>query len=775
MTEVRPFVERWSGPPLQPNSQLADEFVMDSVANHPGSVAGWAGFRFRFVTRLTDPANLTSLPVIAAFLLLRPIGLVAPIPYWALAALVVTAALVNSTVIALLPNPTSGWQLTSRVGAEMAVIALVVYGIGWGPILAVGFVFCAADVMRSCKAAAATSAIVWTVVFIGVGQLAIALGLAPTLIKQPLIDGLAVLGALGAVFTIKVLQWFAIARESSEVRFKTLVQHASDLVAVVDGTGQFSYLSPSFSRVLGWEPSDFDTRPAVDLLHPRDLVSLRVQAAKLAGASGESLRSEIRLQHVDGSLRWFEATVVNHLDDPNVAGIVANLHDITDRKVLEDELRHQAFHDSLTTLANRALFTDRIEHALVRQSRTLEPLAVLLVDVDDFKAVNDSLGHGIGDRLLVEIAAILRSAVRAADTVARFGGDEFAILLEDPYGADGPEEVAERILAAFATPITIDDRPFVVSTSVGSAVASPGTCGADELIRNADVAMYAAKSQGKGRWVPFEAGMHVAIQKRLELKTDLFEAVSAGDQMELYYQPLVDLSTRRIVGVEALLRWNHPQYGLVQPLDFLPLAEESGLIIPLGHWVLGEAVTQLINWRGRHLGLTELTMAVNVSARQLEDPQFVGQVAKTLAVSDLDPSTLVLEITESILMRPDIVSKLSDLKELGVRLAIDDFGTGYSSLGYLQQFPVDVLKLDRSFVSGMADTSRQAALTEAVVRMGERLNLHAVAEGVELEEQAEQLLTIGCAYAQGYLFARPLPARDCEALFLGVESHRSAP
>ena len=737
---------------------------MDRNVGQDGLGSGWTGFFRRFGTRVADPATLASLPAIGAFLLLRPLGLVAPIPYWALAALVISAALINSAVVALLPDPTTRWQLTSRVGAEMAVIALVVYGIGWGPILAVGFVFCAADNMRSTTAAAARSAIVWTIVFIALGQLSIALGLAPTLVRQPLIDGLAVLGALGAVLTIKVLEWFAIARETSETRFKTLVQHSSDLVAVVDGVGQFSYLSPSFSRILGWVPSDFDARPAADLLHPSDLASLRVQAAKLAEASGESIRSEIRLQHADGSLHWFEATVVNHLDDPNIGGIVANLHEITDRKVLEEELRHQAFHDSLTALANRALFTDRIEHALVRQGRTLEPVAVLLVDVDDFKAVNDSLGHGVGDRLLVEIAKKLRQAVRASDTVARLGGDEFAVLLEDPYGAEGPAEAAERILAAFATGIVLDDRPFAISASIGAAVATPGTCSADELIRNADVAMYAAKAQGKNRWVAFEAGMHVAIQKRLELKTGLFEAVSAGNQMELHYQPLVDLTTRKVIGVEALLRWNHPGYGLVAPLDFLPLAEESGMIVPLGRWVLDEAVAQLVAWRQRYPSMADLTMAINVSARQLDDPSFVGYIDAVLTGARLDPSALVLEITESVLMREDIVVRLSELKALGVCLAIDDFGTGYSSLSYLQEFPVDVLKVDRSFVSSMTDESRQAALTEAVVHMGASLNLHTVAEGVEREEQAAQLLEIGCTYAQGFLFAKPLPARDFEAL-----------
>ena len=737
----------------------------------PGSE--WAAFGRRFRTRLLDPATLASLPAIGAFLVLRPFHLVAPVPYWGLAALVVFAAVVNSAIVALVPEVTTKWHLAVRIGVEMAVIGLVVYGIGWGPILTVGFVFCAADTMRSFGSAAARSAIAWTIVIICLGLTAIYLGVAPSLIAKPLVYGLGVLGAIGAVVTIKVLQWFAVARESSESRFKALVQQASDLVAVVNADGYFTYLSPSFERVLGWSPADLSARPASELIHAKDLTGLQVQAGRITG-SGATLRSELRLHHVDGSVHWFEATVVNHLDDPHVAGIVANLHEITDRKVLESELRHQAFHDSLTGLANRALFVDRLGHALLRQGRVWEQIAVLLVDIDDFKAVNDSLGHGMGDRLLIEIAHRLRGVVRAADTVARLGGDEFALLLEDYEETARPEEVAERMIDALKAPITIDGRPFIVSVSVGTAVAMAGEFTADELIRNADVAMYAAKAQGKGRWVAFEPGMHLAVERRLELKTSLFEAVSSGDEMELYYQPVIDLATRAVSGVEALVRWNHPTLGVIPPLDFLPLAEESGLIIPLGRWVLHEAVRQLVEWQDDDPIFRSLTMNVNVSARQLEDPQFISDVEDVLTGFELDPARLILEMTESILMREDVLHVLQELKALGTTLAIDDFGTGYSSLGYLQQFPVDVLKIDRSFVSGITDRVRQAALTEAVIRLGTSLDLQTVAEGVELEEQVSQLLALGCSYAQGFHFAKPLSAANCHTLIVEMTTSAAA-
>lgn len=739
---------------------------------HPMESAVWsekdAGFGERLWRRFIDPANLATVPVIGVFFLLRPLGLIAPIPYWTIAALIVGGDIVNTVAVAALPKARAGWPVVCRVWVEMGVIAIVVYGIGWGPLLAVGFVFCAADAMRSATSAVAKPAVLSTVVFIGLGQLAIALGVAPTLVSQPLVHGLALLGGLGAVFTIKVLEWFALGRESSEDRFKVLVQNASDIVAVVDSSLHFTYVSPSFTRILGWSAADFESRPAAELVHSKDLQMLWVQATSgTAEATACPLRKEIRLQHADGTWRWFEATITNHLDDQNISGVVANLHDVTERKALEEELRHQAFHDSLTGLANRALFSDRVEHALSRQVRSGGQLAVLLVDLDDFKAVNDSLGHGTGDRLLAEAATRLRSVVRTSDTVARLGGDEFAVLLEEQDGKGDYEQVAERVVAAFAKPFVQGDRSFVVSASVGAAFSELTTSGSDELVRNADVAMYAAKAQGKGRWIRFQPGMHVIVQRRLELKADLLEAISSGTQMLLHYQPVVDLKTRSPIGAEALLRWDHPREGIIPPLEFLPLAEDSGLIVPLGRWVLREALSQLVDWREKHESLGALTMSVNVSGRQLADPHFVEDVRQILEETGADPSAVVLEITESVLMRDshETIDTLVALKRLGVRLAIDDFGTGYSSLGYLQHFPIDVLKVDRSFVAGLGSEVRKVALAEAIVKVGENLHLQTIAEGVEVEGEATQLQLLGCDYAQGYLFAKPLPALTYESLF----------
>jgi diguanylate cyclase (GGDEF)-like protein len=502
-----------------------------------------------------------------------------------------------------------------------------------------------------------------------------------------------------------------------------------------------------------------------EIVHPGDL--FRFQALC---ESGSHEGQDIRLRHANGTWLSCEARGTNLRNHREVRGVVLNIRDVSERKNLEDELRHQAFHDSLTGLANGALFRDRVEHALARQRRTGGPLAVLLVDLDDFKTINDSLGHDGGDHVLCQVASRLRSAVRSSDTVARLGGDEFAILLEDSARGNGPSRAAERALARLAPPVRVNGRSLIVSASIGAAIANKGRPGGEELLRNADVAMYAAKAQGKGRWAQFEPGMNVAVAERLELRADLVDALTAGNQMELYYQPVVDLETRKVSVVEALLRWHHPKRGMVPPLEFLPLAEECGLIVPLGRWVLRQALTQVAAWRRESPVLADLAVSVNVSGRQLEDPGFASEVRDALTASGLDdPSALILEITETTLMREaeETITRLSELKALGTRLAIDDFGTGYSSLGYLQHFPVDLLKIDRSFVAGLAGGPRQAALAEAVVKIGASLELQTVAEGVEMEEQVGQLRALACGYGQGFLFAEPLPAQGFQAQFAG--------
>jgi diguanylate cyclase (GGDEF)-like protein len=448
---------------------------------------------------------------------------------------------------------------------------------------------------------------------------------------------------------------------------------------------------------------------------------------------------------------------------------VLNTRDVSERKAFEEQLQHQAFHDSVTNLANRALFRDRVEHALARQSRDAEPISVLFMDVDDFKTINDSLGHAAGDQVLREVGERLRHSLRTADTAARLGGDEFAVLLED--GGQGVEaaEIAERILASLEGPFHLDGKEVFVRASIGIATASPdhdGPEGADELLRNADVAMYMAKESGKGRYQIFESAMHDTALRRLELKADLQRAID-NSEFVLHYQPVIELLTGDVAGVEALLRWNHPKRGMVPPLEFIPLAEETGLIVPIGRWVLEEACREAVRVQQHYAANPPLHMAVNLSARQLQRPEIVDEVADILMTTGLEPSALILEITESVMMRDVELSleRLSELKQLGIKLAVDDFGTGYSSLNYIQRFPVDILKVDKSFIDAFNEDARKSALTATIIKLAEDLELRPVAEGIERADQLEKLLDLHCDLGQGFYFAQPMaPAAIDELL-----------
>jgi diguanylate cyclase (GGDEF)-like protein len=440
------------------------------------------------------------------------------------------------------------------------------------------------------------------------------------------------------------------------------------------------------------------------------------------------------------------------LDDPGVRGLVLNSRDVSERVALESELRTRAWHDPLTGLANRALFADRVDNALARHAREHRPLAVAFLDLDDFKSINDTLGHTAGDLLLRGIGERLVESVRPGDTVARFGGDEFALLFEnaDRHTA---EVIAGRIIAALMRPFRILEEEVHARASIGLALAH-GIETVDDLLSGADTAMYVAKSRGKSRYELFESRMRDVAVERSGLRTDLEWALQR-EELAIHYQPLVDVTTGVVRGFEALLRWEHPKRGLLAPGEFIELAEESGLIVSIGSWVLRRACAQAEVWR-RAAG-RGLTMAVNVSARQLQDPGLVGEIATALQESALDPGALVLEITESATVEDTegVITRLGELKALGVGLAIDDFGTGYSSLSYLRRFPVDQLKVDRSFVAGVATNAEDRAITASVINLGHALGIQVVAEGVETKEQFENLSAMGCDLAQGYNWLRP--------------------
>ena len=544
----------------------------------------------------------------------------------------------------------------------------------------------------------------------------------------------------------------------SEARFRSLVQNSSDVILIVETDSTIRYASASARKVLGLHSKELVGTKLINHVHPDDRpMANRFFLTLNESQNGEPGVQDWRLLRTDGSMVWTENTGTNLLREPTVEGFVVNTRDVSERRTLQTRLAHQAFHDELTRLANRALFLNRVGHTVARVPRGKHPSAVLFLDLDDFKKVNDSLGHAVGDELLVATAARLTTCVRPGDTIARLGGDEFAVLLEDVDGMADVVVVAERISAAVSSPFHLSGRDVFVGVSIGIASLEMGDS-PDDVLRNADLAMYFAKSRRKGHFAVYEPSMHDQMMEHLELEVDLRGAVERNE-FEIEYQPIVNLVTGEVHGAEALLRWNHPTRGYVPPSRFVELAEETGLIIPLGRWVLKEACERARDWHAHYRGRRPLQMSVNLSARHFQDPSLLQDVQAALGDSGLEPWALTLEITESVLMHSSesTLNRLRALKGLGLNLAIDDFGTGYSSLGYLQQFPIDVLKIDRSFVESVGVRDADPVLARAIIALGRTLQIETIAEGIERPEQRDGLRTLGCTLGQGYYFARPMP------------------
>ena len=595
-------------------------------------------------------------------------------------------------------------------------------------------------------------------------------------------DRRAILEALGREIAL-ALESAALAEEvhrrKSEERFRSLVQNSSDVVAVVGADGVTHYVSPAVERILGYKPQE-----AIDhsvfmppIMHPDDIERVRRVFAGLTGSPGASATADFRLRHAHGRWIHVEAIAKNLLNDPSIDGIVVNYRDITERKTFEEQLKHQAFHDPLTDLPNRALFMNRLRHALVRLKRRKRKAAVLFLDLDNFKLVNDSLGHEAGDRLLVSVAQRLRGCLRAEDTAARFGGDEFTVLLEDVAHADDAVRVAKGITRALKAPFVLEGREVFINTSIGIALSTSNRERPADLLRDADAALYRAKASGKAACEVFDAATNTLTLERLDLEADLRRAIERGE-LAVYYQPQLELTSGRIAGWEALVRWKHPERGLLPPPAFLSVAEETGMITQVGNLVLEEACRQAKEWQDERYPAadTSLKMSVNISARQLQRPdELAGEVVRILEKTELAPDTLVLEITESMITKDADynVDVLGRLKNLGVRVAVDDFGTGYSNLAYLKRFPIDMLKIDKSFVDGLEENPEDKAIVEAVISLARALDLSTVAEGIETPGQLERLRDLGCELGQGHYFSGALPAYEASALLLAPPGHHA--
>jgi diguanylate cyclase (GGDEF)-like protein/PAS domain S-box-containing protein len=543
--------------------------------------------------------------------------------------------------------------------------------------------------------------------------------------------------------------------KASEERYRSLVDNAQDAIYTLSPSGELTSLNPAFETITGWSREDWLGKNFAPIVHPDDLPS----AVQILGKTlaGETSAFELRIRAKSGEYLVTEFKTGPLMEDGKVVGLLGVGRDVTEKRKAEATIKELAYHDSLTGLPNRALFEDRLRLALAQSQRSRQMLAVMFLDIDRFKLVNDTLGHTGGDRLLKGVAGELSTVLRDGDTVARVGGDEFTLLLPAISGEGDAVAVAERILGLLKQPRRVDGQEFSVTTSIGITIYPQDGADVEALLRNADTAMYRAKERGRDNYQLYTPAMNTTVIQRLALENDLRHAIERGELL-LHYQPMSDVASGGIIGAEALLRWEHPQRGLMVPDSFIPLAEETGLIVPIGEWVLGEACRQNRAWQDA--GYPALRTGVNVSARQLHNKDLIRQVAAALEESGIAPDRLQLEITEGDVMSnvEFIIAVLLGIRRMGVGIALDDFGTGYSSLSYLKRFPIDSLKIDRSFVSDLATDASDAAIVTTVIGMARNLNLRVVAEGVETEEQLEFLRRHDCDEFQGYLTSRPVDA-----------------
>jgi diguanylate cyclase (GGDEF)-like protein/PAS domain S-box-containing protein len=553
----------------------------------------------------------------------------------------------------------------------------------------------------------------------------------------------------------------------SEEHFRGAFDYAAVGMALIGTNGQWLRVNQSFCTLVGYTEEELLETDLQSVTHPEDLSCRLADMYRLVEKNAVTVTSETRYLHKEGQEIW-SITSFSAVEDTDGKPIhfVMQAQDITERKRAEKELHHAAFYDALTALPNRALFTEHLQLAINRAKRRPDHLyAVLFLDIDRFKNINDSLGHAIGDQLLVNVGRRLKQCTRDEDIVSRFGGDEFAILLNGIKNSNEAIEIAERIQRELALPFNLSGHEVFSGGSLGMALSTFEYRNSEEILRDADTAMYCAKGHGMAKLEIFDKVMHTRVASRLQLENDLRRAVDQNE-FEVYYQPVVNLSTSTLSGFEALVRWNHPERGIISPAEFIPVAEETELIIPIGRFVLFEACRQTREWQIKWNTPTPLTISVNLSGQQFKQADLVDQIKQALYQTSLEAEYLNLEITESIVMddAEAATGMLRQLRSLGVQLSIDDFGTGYSSLSYLHRFPVNVLKVDRSFVSRMGTDQESMGIVETVIALAAKLKMKAVAEGVETSEQSEQLKNLNCAYAQGFLYSKPVTASGADDL-----------
>jgi len=600
------------------------------------------------------------------------------------------------------------------------------------------------------------------------------------------VRGLAALVLLFDIYTVyQHLQLQRIRRQLSEHHelFRLITENAADMIAVVGATGQRIYNSPAYQKVLGYSVEELISSAAINQVHPADRERVLLAAEK-ARRTGRGELLEYRMRHKDGSWRFLESTAspVRNTRGEIEKLVIVN-RDITGRRQAENRLEHSALHDGLTNLPNRALFLDRIERALIHARRHGDyKFAVLFIDVDEFKIVNDSLGHSAGDELLIQLArrlsagfresdSIARSAIggvidRVADDegVARFAGDEFTVLLDDVANPSDAIRVGQRIQARLSVPFVVSGQEIVVAVSVGAVLNSSSYERAEDVLRDAEIAMYRAKAAGKARCEVFDSAMHSCAVRRLKLETDLRRALEQGELL-VYYQPIVSLDSGRISGFEALSRWRGPQ-GMIAPSEFIPIADETGLILTINRELYTQACTQLRSWQAEFACDPPLMMSLNIAPKQFAQPDLVMEIQATLSETGISPASIHFEIMETIAMEEPVraLSMLAQFKALGVHLSIDDFGTGYSSLSRLPKFPIDALKIDRSFISDMTSNRDSYEIVRLIIMLAHSLGLKVVAEGTEQRDQIEELRGLGCEMAQGYFFSPPLPCEEASKL-----------